>query len=42
MKDDPTLACDEGPALAGRGEGGGGAAPCVTVGVIFRNDLNPT
>ena len=28
--------------LVGRAGDGGGGAPCVTVGVIFRKDLNPT
>jgi hypothetical protein len=28
--------------LFGRADGGGGAAVCVTPGVIFKNDLKPT
>jgi hypothetical protein len=44
MKDDP--AADNGGTgvLAGRlpGNGADGGAECVTFGVIFKNDLNPT
>jgi hypothetical protein len=41
VKNEPALACGE--ALLGLpGDEGGGGAVWVTVGVMFRNDLNPT
>jgi len=36
-------ACVIDALLVGRlGDAGGWAAPCVTIGEMFRNDLNPT
>ena len=44
MKKDPDVVCDIDCAVVegGRGDDGGGGAPCVTVGEMFRNDLKPT
>jgi len=43
VKDDPAFACCSGlPPLSRLGEGGGSGVACVTVGVMLRNDLNPT
>lgn len=42
VKKDPVFACGVPTVLLGRLDDGCGGAPCVTVGVIFRNDLKPT
>jgi hypothetical protein len=42
VKVEPALAWVIDALLVGRpGDDGGGGAPCVTVGVILRKDLNP-
>lgn len=44
MKDGPAADDCGAEVLLGRppGDGAGGGAVCVTFGVIFKNDLNPT
>lgn len=43
MKEEPALACDSDGLLDGRpGDEGGRGPLCVTFGVMFKNDLNPT
>ena len=42
MKEEPALACDGDGLLNGRPGDEGGGPLCVTFGLMFRNDLNPT
>ncbi len=43
VKEEPALACDSDGLLDGRpGDEGGRGPLCVTFGVMFKNDLNPT